>query len=163
MKTPDPKKSESSATRTGAPIIAHGELPGKPDTVTAEVLARLLNHERLTCLDAVNEASTTRLSAVTFSLRKAYGWPIEKIDKAVGCRDGRVALVSEYFLAAEVVAHAMAAGAGLWCSKVRAARLKRRANAAQAKRQASRANAARKAYREQKNQQGLFEGGAYHG
>lgn len=159
MKTPDTTKAESSATRQGAQIIGPGGLPAKLNTVTAEVLARLLNYERLTSLDAVDEASTTRLSAVTFYLAKKYGWPIEAVDKAAGCRDGRVAWVAEYFIAPEVVARAMAAGAGDWCGKVRTARRARRAHAAQARRDAERANAARKTRRHQPGQQGLFEGG----
>lgn len=70
MKTPDTTKAVSSATRQGAQIIGPGGLPAKLNTVTAEVLARLLNYERLTSLDAVFEASTTRLSAVTFYIVK---------------------------------------------------------------------------------------------
>ncbi|WP_041836399.1 hypothetical protein [Acidovorax sp. T1] len=160
MKTPDTTKAVSSATRQGAQIITPGGLPAKLNTVTAEVLARLLNYERLTSLDAVDEASTTRLSAVTFYLAEKYGWPIEAVDKAAGCRDGRVAWVAEYFLGPEIVARAMADGAGDWCAKVRAARRARRAHAAQARREAERANAARKARRHHPGQQGLFEGGA---
>lgn len=160
MKTPETTKAVSSATRQGAQIIGPGGLPSKLNTVTAEVLARLLNYERLTSLDAVDEASTTRLSAVTFYLAEKYGWPIAAMDKAAGCRDGRVAWVAEYFLDPEIVARAMAAGAGDWCAKVRAARRARRTNAAQARREAERANAARKARRIHPGQQALFEGGA---
>ena len=160
MKTPDTTKAVSSATRQGAQIIAPGGLPDKLNTVTAEVLARLLNHGRLTSIDAVSEASTTRLSAVTHYLAKEYGWPIEAVDKAAGCRDGRVAWVAEYFLDPQVIARAKAAGAGDWCAKVRAARRARRAHAARARREAERANAARKARRNHPGQQGLFEGGA---
>lgn len=144
MKTLDTTKAESSVTRQGAQIMAPGGMPAKLNTVTAEVLARLLNHERLTSLDAVDEASTTRLAAVTFYLADKYGWPIEANDKAAGCRDGRVAWVAEYFIAPEIVALAMATGAGEWCSKVRAARRDRRAHAARARREAARLNAARK-------------------
>ena len=160
MKTPDTTKAVSSATRQGAQIIGPGGLPAKLNTVTAEVLARLLNYERLTSLDAVDEASTTRLSAVTFYLAEKYGWPIEAVDKAAGCRDGRVAWVAEYLLDPEIVARAMATGAGDWCAKVRAARRARRAHAAQARREAERANAARSARRHHPGQQGLFEEGA---
>ena len=158
MKNARTAKAVSSVTRQGAQIIAPGGLPAKLNTVTAEVLARLLNHERLTSLDAVSEASTTRLSAVTFYLTNEYGWPIESVDKAAGCRDGRVAWVSEYFLPADVIARAMAAGAGKWCASVRASRLKRRAHAAQAHRVAERFNDARKGRRSHPGQQGLFEG-----
>ena len=159
MKTPDTTKAVSSATRQGAQIIGPGGLPAKLNTVTAEVLARLLNYERLTSLDAVFEASTTRLSAVAHYLARQYGWEIEAVDKAAGCRDGRVAWVAEYFLDPEIVARAMATGAGDWCAKVRAARRARSAHAAQAQRDAERANAARKTRRHHPGQQGLFEAG----
>ena len=157
MKTPEPSNENPSATLQGARIISPAELPAKLNTVTAEVLARLLNYERLTSLDAVSEASTTRLSAVTHYLGKEYGWPIEADHKATGCRDGRVAWVAEYFLAPEIIAHAMAAGAGVWCAKVRAARRARRTQAAQARRNAERANASRSARRSHPGQQGLFD------
>ena len=160
MKTPDPTKAESSATRQGAQIIATGDFPVKQNTVTADVLARLLAGERLTSLDTVYEASTTRLGAVVFYLANDYGWQIQSIDKAAGCNDGRVAWISEYFMPAEIIGRAMATGAGEWCAKVRAARNKRRAHAAQARREASRANAARNARRQHPAQWGLFEGGA---
>ena len=104
----------------------------------------------------MSEASTTRLSAVTFYLVGKYQWPIEARDKAAGCRDGRVAWVAEYLLSPEVITQAMAAGAGDWCAKVRAARLARRAHAAQARSDADRANAARNTRRQHPGQWGLF-------
>ena len=159
MKRPTPQKAESSVTRQGAQIIVAGGFPVKQNTVTADVLARLLAGESLTSLDTVYEASTTRLGAVVFYLANDYGWPIQSIDKAAGCKDGRVAWVSEYFLPAEIITRAVAAGAGEWCVTVRAARNKRRANAAQARREASRANAASSARRQHPAQWGLFEGG----
>ena len=158
MKTPETTKAESSVTRQGAQIIAAGGFPVKQNTVTADVLARLLTGERLTSLDTVYEASTTRLGAVVFYLVTKYGWQIESIEKAAGCKDGRVAWVSEYFLSSETRTHTLAAGAGQWCTAVRAARIKRRVHAAQARREASRANAARNAYRQQLGQGTLFEG-----
>lgn len=157
MKTPEPSKKDPSSSGQGAQTISPGKFPTKLNTVTAEVLARLLNYERLTSLDAVSEASTTRLSAVTHYLGKEYGWPIEADDKAAGCRDGRVAWVAEYFLAPEIVARAIAAGAGAWSAKVRAARRARRTQAAQARRNAERANASRRAGRSHPGQQGLFD------
>ena len=160
MKTPDPTNAESGATRQGTRIIVAGGLPVKQNTVTADVLSRLLVGERLTSLDTVYEASTTRLGAVVFYLENKYEWSVESIDKAAGCKDGRVAWVSEYFLPAEIIACAMAAGAFEWCTQVRAARCKRRAHAAQAQREASRANTARNARRQHPAQWGLFEGGA---
>lgn len=160
MKTPDTTKAESSVTQQGTQIIAAGDFPVKQNTVTADVLARLLAGERLTSLDTVYEASTTRLGAVVFYLANDYGWQIQSIDKAAGCKDGRVAWVSEYFMPAEIIARAMVAGAGEWCARVRAARRARRAQAAQARRNADRANAASNARRQHPAQWGLFEGGA---
>ena len=67
-------KAEQSTLTTGAPIIAAGGLPAKLATVTSEVLARLLSGERLTGLEAVHDASTTRLalrSSITLKLRMA--------------------------------------------------------------------------------------------
>ena len=147
MKKRPTQNQESSATVEGAHIIAPGRLPSKLNTVVAEVLCRLLNQERLTSLDAVSGASTTRLSAVTFYLAEKYGW--------------RIAWVAQYRLDSEVITAAMAKGAGPWCLKVRAARLARRANAARAKLLADRANAARLTRRQHPGQAGLFDGGAH--
>jgi hypothetical protein len=93
-----------------------------------------------------------------FYLAHEYGWLIQSIDKAAGCKDGRVAWVSEYFLPAEIIARAMAAGAGDWCAKVRAARRARRTHAAQARRDANRANSAGSTRYQHPAQWGLFEG-----
>lgn len=162
MKTPDPSKDESGAPGTGAVII--GQTPAKLHTVTAEVLVRLLTGEHLTSLDAVRDASTTRLGAVVHYLTERYGWEIDRKDKATGCKDGRVAWVGEYWLDPAVIAQAMTPANADWCAKVRAARLKLRAKSAQAAKQAERANAAarraRSAYSSQRGQWGLFEGGA---
>lgn len=154
-----PSKTESSAPRQGAQIIGPGAFPSKHASVCAEVLTRLLNRERLTSLDAVGEASTTRLSAVVHYLVRDYGWPIEAADKATGCRDGRVSWVAEYSLPAETVARAMAIGAADWCAKVRAARRALRAKAAQARQQAARFNAARNRHASPSGQGDLFECG----
>ena len=157
MKTPTPNpKDEAGAPGMGAEIVTPGRLPIKRATVTAEVLTRLLAGERLAGLDAVSSASTTRLAAVIHYLTTEYGWQVERIDKAAGCRDGRVAWVSVYFLAHDVIAAAMTAGAAAWCAEVRAARLLLRTKAAQAKRAAERANTARRS-RPHPGQWGLFE------
>jgi hypothetical protein len=151
-------KTESSATVEGAPIVSPFGFPAKLDTVCAEVLRRLLSGERLTSLDAVGEASTTRLSAHVFYLEDGYGWRIERTEKAAGCTDGRVTYVAEYFLPPTVIAHAAARGAAQWCAKVRAARLKLRANAAKAKRQADLMNRAAAKRSHDAEQGALFEG-----
>lgn len=133
----------AGAPATGAAIVTPGTLPHKRATVTAEVLARLLAGEHLTGLNAVIDASTTRLSDVVFRLHRDYGWTVERTDKATGCKDGRVATVSVYWLDAAVITQARAAGATAWCSEVRAARLQLRTKAAEARRAAERANRAR--------------------
>lgn len=156
-KSARPSKAESSTTRQGAQIMTHGSFPARMASVSAEVLARFLSHERLTSLDAVAEASTTRLSAVVHYLAKEHGWCIESTDKATGCRDGRVAWVSEYYLPAETVSLAMAAGAGQWCASVRAARRKQRTKAAEARRSAERLNTMR-LRPASPGQRGLFDG-----
>jgi len=154
-------KVESSVILAGAHIIAPGRLPLRQNTATAEVLCRLLNHERLNGLDAVFDASTTRLAAYVHYL-SGYGWTAKTADKATGCADGRVTTISEYWLPADTIAAAMAAGAGAWCASVRIARKALRAKAAQATREAERTNAARRARREHHPGQGsLFEAGLH--
>ena len=152
-----PSKAEPSAPCQGAQIIAAGAFPSKLASVCAEVLARLLNRERLTCIDAVSEASTTRLSAVVHYLVHSYGWSIEATSKATGCRDGRVSWVAEYSLSSNAVDCAMARGGANWCAQVRVARLALRAKAADARRSANRLNACRKPH-PQTQQWGLFDG-----
>lgn len=154
-------KTESSATVEGAPILSPFGFPAKLNTVCAEVLCRLLLGERLTGLAAVGEASTTRLAAHIFYLEDSYSWQVERIEKVAGCKDGRITYVAEYFLHPSVIAQAMARGAAQWCVKVKAARLKLRANAAKAKQQAERANRAAAKRRQDAEQRALFEGGAH--
>jgi hypothetical protein len=144
MKTLRPAKAEESALTTGAPIITLGYLPAKLATVTSEILARLLNGERMTGLETVYDASTTRLAAVIHYLESAYGWTVERKVKAVGCKDGRVSLVSEYWINPAVIHLAMAEGAAAWCADVRSARRHLRVKAAETHRLAARAKAARK-------------------
>lgn len=132
MKNARPIKDEASAPGTGAQIVASGGYPSKYATVTAEVLARLLAGERLTSLDAVGEASTTRLAAVVHYLAKHYGWDIEADERAAGCRDGRVSRISEYSLSAGTIAIAMTGNAAEWCSKVHHARAQLRTKATDA-------------------------------
>ena len=156
MKTPEPSKENPSAPNS-AKSTAFGIFPPQHASVCAEVLTRLLNHEKLTSLHAVNEASTTRLAAVVHYLIHEYGWPIEATDKAAGCRDGRVSWVAEYSLPADTVNRAISAGAGDWCAKVRAARRVLRTKAGEARRNAERLNATRRR-RPHPDQWGLFDG-----
>ena len=154
-------KDEASAPGTGAPILARGMLPVKQNTVTADVLARLIAGERLTGLESVFDCSTTRLAAVVGYLGKDYAWNIQRDDKAIGCRDGRVTRVSVYWLCPNQTEAALAAGAGAWCQEVRAARRALRAKAAKARIEAARANARKAARRAEVDprQGGLFGDG----
>lgn len=116
------------------------KFPSMHTSVTAEVLERLLDRQRLTSIDAVAGASTTRLAAYVHYLSRTYGWPIASQEKAVPCRDGRVAWVSEYHLPAAVVERAMTAGGAAWCDLVRAARAAQRSDASDAAQRARQAN-----------------------
>ena len=75
-----------------------GAFPSRHNTVTAEVLCRLISGENLTGMDAVFGCSTTRLSAVIFYLSEEYGWTIDHVDIDVGTNDGRVVPIRAYFL-----------------------------------------------------------------
>ena len=121
------------------------------------MLARLLAGERLTGMVAVFDASTTRLSDVVFRLHRDYGWTVERADKATGCKDGRVATVSVYWLAPETIAAAVTSGSTAWCAEVRIARSQLRMKAAQARQAAERANRAL-SKRYNPKQSSLFDG-----
>lgn len=122
MKTPNSAKVKLCTLVKGTPTVCDGALPGKYSTVTAEVLCRLLSGQKMTGMDAVEAASTTRLAAVVHYLENAYGWIISRRSKVLGCVDGHVAEVSEYWLDRGVIAKAMTNGASDWCRKVRASR-----------------------------------------
>lgn len=87
-----PENNEAAGAQGDTATV--GKFMARRNTVRAETLARLLNGERLTGLDAVAGCSTTRLAAVVHALRTKYGWPIEGQDHDVGCRDGRVSEVA---------------------------------------------------------------------
>lgn len=106
-----------------------GAFPKRHATVIAEVLARLLDGEKLTGMDAVFGCSTTRLADHVHQLRHRYGWRIEGKDVEVRTKDARVAQVSEYRLPHEVIEAAVAAGGAEFCARVHAARARRRAGA----------------------------------
>jgi hypothetical protein len=156
----DPK-DEAGAPGMGADIVPPGVLPAKRATVTADVLARFITGDRLTGLESVADSSTTRLAAVVHYLETGYGWTIERTEKAAGCRDGRIAYVSEYWMHPDLCAAALAAGAGAWVSEVQAARRALRAKAAQARTAAARFNArkVRRTAPPDTRQGGLFDGG----
>ena len=136
-----------------------GMFPARHNTVTAEVLSRLIKGETLTGMDAVFCANTTRLSAVIFYLNEDYGWSIEHLDIDVGTNDGRVAMIRTYYLSSASIRQAFADGAREFCDSVTVARAKRRKLAAKVKADAERRNAVRAAHRFNPNQGVLFKGG----
>jgi hypothetical protein len=158
MKTPTTTEVMMSEALAGGSILA-GSFPFRKNTVTADVLRRLLESERMEGLGTVYQSSTTRLAAVINYLAEKYGWFICREDKANGCRDGRVSTVSVYWLLPSTIADAKAKGAAVWCADVRTARLRLRAKAAEAKRYADAINANRK-QRQQVGQGDLFGGAA---
>ena len=139
-------------------ITRIGAFPTRYNTVTAEVLARLLRGENLTGMDAVFCASTTRLAATVDHLRTAHGWTIDRFDIDVGCNDGRVAVVKAYYLNRATIRRAFDAGALEFCRNVKDARAKTRKHANKARAEADKRNAARAAARFDPNQGSLFGG-----
>lgn len=139
--------------------IICGRLPSRKNTVLAEVLMRMLRGERMTSLQAVAGASTTRLASVAEQLHRVHGWQVSTEPRAVGCADGRVATVAVYFIAPTVAAAAGAAGRD-WCAQVAKARAARRFEVESAKREAARRNRLRDVARSSVGQRDLFDGGA---
>jgi hypothetical protein len=138
MKTPAATKVTTSAP-SKAKSIGVGCLLKQRNTARAEVLSYLLNHQRITGMDAVFKASTTRLSAVIFAL-EGHGWTIDREDHVVGCKDGRVSTVTRYWLPPATIEAAAAIGADAWRQEVRAARAELRRKAAEAMQEAQRQN-----------------------
>ena len=135
-----------------------GTFPTRHNTVTAEVLGRLLDGESLTGMDAVFGCSTTRLAAVIHYLAGEYCWSIDHVDMEVGTNDGRVTMIRAYFLPRAVIRKAFDAGALAFCRSVKAARAATRKDAAKAKEQAHRRNVARSAASRDVFQGSLFGG-----
>lgn len=142
MKTPPNQNAFESAPskRNYTP----GTLPTRINTVTAAVLAGLLESNTLTGMDSVIKQSTTRLGAVVHRLTRDYGWQIDRRDFATGTSDGRVAEVSAYWLPQATIAQAFEAGARQWVNSVKDARAIRRKDAEKCRKIATRKNAARK-------------------
>ncbi len=139
MKTP-----AATEITTSAPNSAIFSYPQRHASACAEVLARLLAGEVLTAGDTLSEAGTMRAAAHVHYLAARYGWPIVSEERATGCTDGRMAIVSAYSLPADCIHAARAAGAGAWCAQVRKARAALRAKAADAYRRAAAIERARK-------------------
>ena len=137
-----------------------GTFPTRRNTVTAEVLSRLIGAENLTGMDAVYCASTTRLAAVVEHLEKGHGWKIDRVDIDVGTADGRVTMVKAYYLNRATIRRAFDAGALAFCQSVKEARAKTRKHASKAKAEAAKRNAARAAAKFDPNQGSLFSVGA---
>lgn len=169
-KTPAPNEESPCESGKGSQESAHqecsdsikpvqiGSLPTRHNTVTAEVLCRLLEGENLTGMDAVFGCSTTRLSAVIHYLTGEYCWSIDHVDMEVGTNDGRVTVIRAYFLPRAVIRRAFDAGALAFCRSVKLARAAARKNAAKTKEAAHKRNAARHAARRDLLQGSLFGG-----
>lgn len=121
-----------------------GRFPARRNTVIAEALAHLLDGFRITGMEAVFGMSSTRLAHHIWALREDHGWTVQRCDKVVGCNDGRVQTISEYWLETDVIEAAMALGAREWITSVRKARTALRAKAEEARRRAAAVEAARK-------------------
>lgn len=154
------KELTNNATDFITKPVTIGCFPTRHNTVTAEVLARLISGENLTGMDAVFGCSTTRLSAVIFYLTEEYGWTIDHVDIDVGTNDGRVAVIRAYYLPRATIRRAFDAGALEFCRSVKDARAKTRKHAPKARAEAEKRNAARAGARHDPNQGSLFSGGA---
>src|SRR5471032_2460012 len=75
-----------------------GTFPKRRNTVTAGVLAALMESKTITGMDGVFSMSSTRLAAFIFYLEQNYGWTIERRDFATGTNDGRESWVTQYWL-----------------------------------------------------------------
>lgn len=142
MKTPDlPEGKPSALDKCDS---KPGTLPARRNTVTAAVLASLLESNVITGMESVFKQSTTRLSAFVHRLERDYGWSINRRDVVTGTNDGRIASISAYWVAQSTIAQAFEAGARDWIESVKAARAERRKDAQKCKSQAARLNAGRK-------------------
>ena len=118
-----------------------GTLPKRINTVTAAVLAGLLESNAMTGMESVFKQSTTRLGAVIHCLTRDYGWSIPRRDIATGTSDGRIASITAYWLPQATIAQAFEAGAREWMDSVKSARAERRKQAGKCKSDAARINA----------------------
>ena len=124
-----------------------GTMPKRINTVTAAVLAGMLESNTLTGMESVFKQNTTRLGAVIHRLTRDYGWHIERRDIATGTSDGRIATISAYWLPQTTIAQAFEAGARQWIESVKAARAERRKQTGKCKTDAARINATRKHFK----------------
>lgn len=124
--------------------FSSGHLPVRKNTVIAEVLAHLLDGHHVTGMEAVFDMSSTRLSHHIWALREDHGWSIDRRDKVVGTKDGRIQTITEYWLNPNVIEGAMVRGARAWIDEVRRQRLALRRQAAEAQRKAERFEVAKR-------------------
>lgn len=120
-----------------------GTLPKRINTVTAAVLAGLLESNTMTGMESVFKQNTTRLGAFIHRLTRDYGWNFARRDIATGTNDGRIATITAYWLPQETIAQAFEAGAREWIGSVKAARAERRKQSDKCKADAARINATR--------------------
>jgi hypothetical protein len=139
-KRPTPKIAESSALDS---LNFKATFPSRQNTVTAQILQKLLAGETLTGMDAVFSAGTTRLGAYIHALKRDYGWQCEHRDITVGCKDGRVTEIRGYYFAHETTVAALGVGADKFCQDVLAARAMLRCQQSTAQAEAARRNARR--------------------
>lgn len=141
MKTPDFPEGKPSALdkRDYKP----GVLPLRLNTVTAAVLASLLESKAITGMDSVFKQNTTRLGAVIHRLERAYDWRIERRDIATGTNDGRIAFITCYWLPQATIAEAFELGAREWINSVNVARAEQRKQSGKCRADAERINRAR--------------------
>ena len=118
-----------------------GTLPKRINTVTAAVLAGLLESNTLTGMESVFKQNTTRLGAFIHRLTRDYGWDFDRRDIATWTNDGRIASITAYWLPQTTIAQAFEAGARKWIDSVKVARAERRKQFDKCKAEAARINA----------------------
>ncbi len=87
---------------------------------------QLLKAARLSGMDAVFDASTTRLAVFIHSLKRKHRWDIDHTDEVIPTSDGRVTEIRRYHLSQDVIDTAMQAGGREFCESVADARAKLR-------------------------------------
>jgi hypothetical protein len=158
-KTQDAFETNTNDCNSTNQATSAGYFPVRHDTVTAEVLSRLLRGEHLTGMGAVFCANTTRLAAVIDYLGDSYLWNIERINIEVGTKDGRIAVIRTYFLTRATIRHAFDSGALEFIRSVASARAKLRTKASKVIAEAKRRNGARLSSRIDPRQMTLLGGG----
>lgn len=118
-----------------------GAFPKRRNTVTADVIASLLESNTSTGMESVFTQSTTRLAAHIGYVTRKYNWTIERRDIVTGTNDGRTTWITQYWLPQETIAKAFEIGAREFIETVKTARAKQRQKAGKCKSEAARINA----------------------